>query len=168
MIRTKPNRSSQTACLLRVFLIVAVLATRALSASAEPSADEQAVWKLETAYWNDVKAADLDKYRDLWHPNFVGWPSSSAQPVRKDHIADWIVAYTKNGQHLQWFHLEPAASQAVDNVVVTHYWVTSFWSDSEGKGEPSTIRITHTWIKTSGGWQIIGGMSAPVPSMPSK
>ena len=48
--------------------------------------------------------------------------------------------------------------------VVTHYWVTAFWADKAGKGEPpETTRITHTWIKTTtgGGWQILGGMSCP-------
>ena len=53
----------------------------ALPAVAQQSANEQAVWKLETAYWNDVKAVDLDAYRALWHRDFVGWPYSSAQPV---------------------------------------------------------------------------------------
>jgi ketosteroid isomerase-like protein len=132
----------------------------AIPTFAQQSDNEKAVWKLETSYWEYVKANDLDNYRDLWHPNFVGWPASSAQPARKDHITDWITVYNDNGSRMQWFTLQPAASQATENIVVTHYWVTAFWVDKAGQGEPSTSRITHTWIKTPSGWQIISGMSA--------
>ena len=64
-------------------------------------------------YWNDlpealrtgkpqnVKANDLEKYRALWHENFVGWPFVSPAPVRKDHITDWITSNTSNGIKLQ-------------------------------------------------------------------
>jgi hypothetical protein len=145
----------------RLLLLALLGMCTALPAAAQQSADEQAVWKLETAYWNYVKAGDLEGYRALWHRDFVGWPYSSAQPARKDHITDWITALTGKGLKLQWYSLEPAASQATENIVVTHYWVTAFWSDKAGGGEaPQTSRITHTWIKTPAGWQILGGMSA--------
>ena len=134
----------------------------ALSAFAQQSANEQAVWKLEADYWKFVKAVDLEGYRGLWHGNFVGWPSSSAQPARKDHITDWITGLTAKGLRLHWYSIEPAASQATENIVITHYWVTAFWSDAKGNGDPpETNRITHTWIRTPTGWQILGGMSAP-------
>ena len=124
------------------------------------SVNEKAVWKLEHSYWEYVKAGDLERYRSLWHPNFVGWPSSSAKPARKNHITDWIIKYQKKGLHLQSYYLKPAASQATENVVVTHYWITDRWVDKNGVGKAQPSRITHTWIRTSGGWQIIGGMSA--------
>ncbi|HEV2487324.1 MAG TPA: hypothetical protein VGT08_17490 [Terracidiphilus sp.] len=133
-------------------------------AQAQQSDDEKAVWKLETAYWEDVKALDLDKYRDLWHVNFVGWPYVSSQPLRKDHITDWITNYTQKELSLRWFSIHQAASQSTGDLVVTHFWVTTFWADKAGHGEPSAQRITHTWIKTARGWQIIGGMSAPIPA----
>ena len=152
---------------VRNILIVSVVVLCAGVVFSQQSADEQAVWRLEAAYWSYVKAVDLDKYRDLWHPSFVGWPSSSSQPVRKDHITDWITSYTKNDLRMQWYSLEPAASQATGNLVVTHYWLTSRWADKDGHGEPSTIRVTHTWIRTTDGWQIIAGMAAPGPA-PSK
>ena len=143
-----------------MLLLAAAGLCAARPAAAQQSANEQAVWKLETAYWNAVKSVDLVGYRALWHEDFVGWPYSSAQPVRKDHITDWITEPTGKGLHLQWYSIEPAASQATDNVVITHYWVTGFWTDKAGHGdEPETSRITHTWLKTAGGWQIVGGMS---------
>ncbi len=111
-----------------------------------------------------MKALDLDSYRNLWHENFVGWPYSSSQPARKDHITDWIKAHTDKGTTMVWYELEPADSRATENLVVTEYWLTSLWADKAGHGEPFTQRVTHTWIKTAQGWQIISGMSAAVPA----
>jgi len=126
----------------------------------QQSADEQAVWRLEHAYWEDVKALDLASYRDLWHPNFVGWPSVSAEPVRKDHITDWIT--TNANRHLESYTLKPAASQATGDLVVVHYWITTSWSENSDRTS-QTLRITHTWIRTGKSWQIISGMSSPEP-----
>jgi hypothetical protein len=142
--------------------IALLLTLNASAAFAGQSAEEKAVWKLEHAYWQYVKSVDLEAYKNLWHRDFVGWPSSSATPVRKDRITDWITNAQKKGLRLKWYKLEPAASQATENVVVTHYWLTELWVNKEGSGKPDTIKLTHTWIRTPGGWQIIGGMAAPV------
>jgi ketosteroid isomerase-like protein len=147
-----------------VLILAVAVAFATTPASGQQTPNEQAVWKLESNYWEYVQALDLDRYRDLWHANFVGWPSVSSQPARKDHITDWIDLRTAKGARMKWFSLQPAASQATENVVVTHYWLTSLWADKAGHGEPSTMRVTHTWIKTAEGWKIIGGMSAPVPT----
>ncbi len=144
-------------------VVMSVIVLFAISALAQQqSADEQAVWKLEHSYWEYVKAADLGRYRSLWHANFVGWPMSSAAPVRKDHITDWITSAAAKGLHVKSFTLRPAGGQTTENMVVTHYWLTADWVDKSGQSKPETTRITHTWIRTANGWQIIGGMSAPM------
>jgi hypothetical protein len=148
------ERRITCALLLPLMLVAALL-------FGEQSKEEQEAWKLESDYWNYVKAVDLEKYKALWHSNFVGWPMVSAVPKRKDDITGWITAHTNNGERLQWYHIEQAASQHTENIVVVHYWITQFWINKDGNGEPSTARITHTWIKTATGWQIIGGMSSP-------
>jgi ketosteroid isomerase-like protein len=155
------RRATNFICALAL-LFVALSA--AAPARAQQSDNEKAVWKLETTYWERVKALDLDNYKNLWHENFVGWPYVSSQPVRKDQITDWIANYTNKGSRLQWFSLQQAASQSTGDIVVTHYWLTSFWADTAGHGEPATMRVTHTWIKTDRGWKIISGMSAPAPA----
>jgi glucan-binding YG repeat protein len=149
------------------YFFCALLMLTAVLVFAEQSKEEQEAWKLESDYWKYVQAADLENYKSLWHPNFVGWPSVSAIPVRKDQITDWITDHVKNNERLQWYHIDQAGSQQTENVVVTHYWATFFWVNKEGSGEPGTVRITHTWIKTATGWQIIGGMSSP-STMPAK
>jgi hypothetical protein len=158
---------SRSLCILFLLALCAVLtpiAQQPGNGNAGLMADnENAVWKLENAYWEYVKALDMDHYKALWHEDFVGWPYSNSQPARKDHITDWIRAHTDKGATLAWFELKPAESQATENLVVTDYWLTSLWTDKAEHGEPFTQRITHTWIKTANGWLIIGGMSAPVP-----
>lgn len=133
------------------------------AAFAQQSANEVAVWKLEHSYWDDVKAADLPAYRALWHANFVGWSYISPNPQRKDHIADWLASYTSKGIRLKSYSLQPEASHATGNIVVTYYRLTAVWEDKSGPGRPQTSRVSHTWIKVPTGWQILGGMSAAPP-----
>ena len=143
-------------------LVAVVLALCACQVFAQQTAQEQAVWKMEHKYWEDVKAADLVSYRALWHPNFLGWPRSSATPARKAHITDWITNNAAKGIHLSGYTLKPAASQATGNLVVTDYWVTMDWVDKNGTRKLERDRITHTWMRVGNRWEIISGMSCPV------
>ena len=138
---------------MKQILVATLLILFGCPAFAQETENEQAVWKLEHSYWEYVKALDLVKYKSLWHPDFVGWPSVSATPATKDHITDWITSNTKLGRRVESFTLKPAASRATENVVVTHYWIIFGWTDKEGGGKPTTTRITHTWLQTPGGWQ---------------
>src|SRR5882724_9530226 len=61
---------------------------------AQASSDEHTIWNLEHAYWRYVETNDLTAYSSLWHEDFLGWPSVSSSPVRKDHITDWITSQT--------------------------------------------------------------------------
>ena len=127
---------------------------------AQQSADEQTVWKLEHSYWDYVKAQDVEKYKELWHENFLGWPSYSPQPVRKDQIPDWLKRYNTRGLTLKSYDLKLAGSQATGNLVVVHYLVSAVWTKKDGSEQTETRRISHTWLRGDKGWQIIGGMSA--------
>ena len=125
--------------------------------------DEAQIWNFEKAYWEYVKANDLEKYRALWHEDFVGWPFISSAPVRKDHITDWITANTSQGLKLQRYSIEQLAIQITGDVAINHYRIKANWATSEtAKARTDALRITHTWIRTRGAWQILGGMSAPV------
>ena len=128
-----------------------------------PGTDETQIWDLEKAYWEYVKANDLEKYRALWHERFLGWPYSSSSPVHKDHITDWIAANTLKGVKLQSYELEQVAIQITGNIAADHYRIKMTWS---GPGptdiKTETLRIHHTWIRAGETWQILAGMSAPV------
>ena len=147
--------------MLRPIFFLLVLAT---AAYAQDSAKEEAqVRNLEKAYWDYVKANDLEKYRALWHEDFVGWPFVSSAPVRKDHITDWITSNTSKGVRLQSYSIEELAIHVTGDVAINHYRIRANWANNEEtEVRTDALRITHTWIRTHDTWQILGGMSAPV------
>jgi ketosteroid isomerase-like protein len=128
------------------------------------ASDETGIWNLERAYWEYVKVNDLEKYRSLWHENFVGWPSVNAAPVRKDHITDWITSNTSRGLKLQSYAIEQLAVRVTGDVAIDHYRIKADWAngDTGDLSQTDAVRITHTWMRIGNTWQIIGGMSAPV------
>lgn len=130
------------------------------------SENEQTLWNLEHEYWRYVQDNNLSAYSGLWHKNFLGWPSVSPAPVRKDHITDWITSQTSKGFTFESGEQKPAAIQMSGDTAVVCYWMTYRWVDKEGKGSAHTIRVTHTWLKDND-WKIIGGMSMQEPASPS-
>ena len=141
--------------------MVCLLLGESSIASAQASSSEQTVWNLEHDYWHYVQDNNLSAYRNLWHTNFLGWPSVSAAPVTKEHITDWITSQTAKGLAFKSGTFKPAKIQVTGDIVVACYWITSAWLDKDGKGDSRTVRITHTWIKDGKDWRIIGGMSMP-------
>jgi ketosteroid isomerase-like protein len=147
--------------MLKTIPILLLLASTAFPQ--DSAKDEAQVWSLEKAYWEYVKANDLEKYRALWHENFLGWPFVSSAPVRKDHVTDWITANTSKGIKLQSYSIEQLAIQVTGDIAINHYRIKPTWANREGaEVRTDALRIMHTWIRTHGTWQIIGGMSSPV------
>jgi len=150
--------------LVSLGVMVCLLVGTPAIASAQAPSSEQAVWNLEHDYWRYVEANDLTGYRNLWHASFLGWPGVSATPVTKEHITDWITSQTAKGLTFKSTAFKPAKIQVTGDIVVACYWITSAWLDKNGKGDPHTVRITHTWVKDGKDWRIIGGMSMPEPA----
>ena len=159
---------------MKIFAFVSLLAfaSVALASEATPSSqqsnDEETLWTLERAYWRYVENNDLGAYSDLWHKDFLGWPSVSAAPVHKDHITDWIASQTSKGLAFKAGEFKPAAIHVTGDVAMACYWITFKWLDKAGAGAANTIRITHAWLKTGNDWRIIGGMSMPEPETSQK
>jgi len=131
--------------------------------TASPARTETEIWNLEKAYWEFVKANDLEKYRALWHEKFLGWPYSSSVPARKDHITDWITANTSKGVKLQSYEIEQVAIQVTGDIATNHYRIKMSWSGPKpADAKTEALRIHHTWVRTGETWQILAGMSAPV------
>ena len=143
-------------------LLLALICASQLIAS--PASDETQIWNLEKACWEYVKANDLEKYRALWHDDFVGWPSVSSEPVRKDHITDWIMNNTSEGLKSQSYAIEQRAINVTGDIAIDHYRIKMNWAKGDtGKvARTDATRITHTWMRIGNTWQILGGMSAPV------
>ena len=135
---------------------------------AQESKDEETLWNLERAYWRYVQGNDLSAYSNLWHKDFLGWPSVNAAPVHKDHITDWITAQTSKGLVFKTGEFKPAAIHVTGDVAMVCYWITFKWLDKDGSGTAHTLRITHAWLRTGSDWRIIGGMSMAEPETPRK
>ena len=146
---------------MKAIPILLLLGSIALAQDA--AKDETQVWQLEKAYWEYVKGNDLEKYRALWHENFLGWPFISSAPVRKNHITDWITANTSKGIKLHSYSIEKLAIQVTGDVAVDYYRINATWANGKGaEVRTDRLRITHIWIRMGGTWQIIGGMSSPM------
>jgi hypothetical protein len=87
----------------------------------QASGDERTLWDLERAYWRYVETNDLNAYSDLWHKDFLGWPSVSSSPVRKDHITDWITMQTSKGLVFKTVQFKPAAIHVTGDVAFACY-----------------------------------------------
>jgi len=152
---------------MKTIILMSFLALVCTTAYAQDSRrDEETLWKLEHDYWRYVEANDLAAYSKLWHKHFLGWPSVSAAPVRKDHITDWITSQTSKGLIFEGGGLKPAAVQVTGDMAMVCYRISLKWVDKDGNGPSQTVRITHAWRKTADEWQIIGGMSMPEAGSP--
>jgi len=127
-----------------LFLLAGVTAiSSAQTTKSQASADEQAVWNLEHAYWDYVQDNNLTAYLSLWHKDFLGWPAVNTAPVGKDHITDWITSQTAKGLAFKSIEFKPAKIQMTGDVAVVCYWATFKWVDKDGNGTARTLRITH-------------------------
>src|SRR5437588_7564285 len=141
--------------MLKPIPFLLVLATAAFAQ--DSARDETQIWNLEKAYWEYVKANDLEKYRTLWHEDFVGWPLISSAPVRKDHITDWITANTSKGVKLQSFSIEQLAIRVTGDVAINHYRIKMAWTGPQPADAPTDpLRNTPTWLRRGETFPIIG------------
>lgn len=117
------------------------------------------VWAREEAYWRFVAAGDVEHYLELWHPDFRGWPCAAEHPATKATIGDWVRDI--RDQHLTFtYKLQREGGTVVNGAVIVYYRTPMIYRYPDGKmqGESTTKKFTHTWLKTDGVWQIIGGM----------
>jgi ketosteroid isomerase-like protein len=122
------------------------------------SPKQEQVWRMEERYWQIVEARDREGYIALWDEDFVGWPDNCEAPIRKDVIRSDTFGTLCDMKN---FHLEPKATQVIQDVAITFYVVTAAYIPKGGDHKEVTFRCTHTWRKVNGVWLIIGGMSSP-------
>jgi ketosteroid isomerase-like protein len=143
------------------FYLLALLLAPPLSFTQQPSAEGDVVWAREVIYWKTVQADDLVAYRTLWRDDFLGWPAWSADPARKAHIADWIVAHSSKGERLKSYTLDRLTEQVSGEMATTTYRAHATWINQAGKEQSEVQRILHTWRRDNDGtWRIFSGMSA--------
>lgn len=131
------------------------------------NSDTEQVWAGEQAYWRDVKTHEVTDYLALWSDDFNGWPISDEHPIHRTDIAAFV---TKNGSLSQVasYELHRESVEAHGPAIITYYRVTVRRRNPRGSLTPTTYRMTHTWMKRGGRWQIVGSMSAVDPTPPAR
>lgn len=120
---------------------------------------EKKIWQLEEKYWEHWINKDMEGYLSLLHDGFIGWPSQLEMPSGKKSAQKFVQDFW-NQVKLFGFDMKPAAIKIIDGVAIVHYFVNG--KDEAGNRVGSRYRITHTWIKQGGKWQVMGGMSSAV------
>jgi ketosteroid isomerase-like protein len=147
---------------IRSIAVVAGILLAPPTVALDMGPDETAVWQLEEDYWRFVSAGDIEAYVKLWHDDFVGWPCFEWSPARKGDIGKWVRDIRDNHWKLT-YQLKPLEIQEFGgDTVVVHYAAEYVYDYGDGTRSGAGIwrKFTHTWMKTEGRWQIIGGMCA--------
>jgi ketosteroid isomerase-like protein len=144
--------------LLALFIVVAMASSQATTQGRQ-SQDEQVLWDLEQAYFAYLADREFEALEDFWHPDFIGWPSHSAEPVGLDNAQGSLEELTARLKKLS-IELRPQALTLHGDVAVVHYHIDVMQEDLDGQVTEYSQRITHTWVRADGRWRILGGMSA--------
>ena len=148
------------ACLRSLsFVAVATAGFGVPALAAEESRSVSEVWKLEDAYWNYVKAGDVESYVRLWDEKFIGWPCDEPHPLRKTSIGDWVRKIREGHIKVDVDLTHEGAEDHGDTVVVYYRFTrVDTYPDGHVEGQGKVKKITHTWMRAGDTWQIVGGM----------
>ena len=135
-------------------------ASAQMSTTKRQSQDEQALWDLKNAYFAHLANREFKALEDFWHPDFIGWPSYSSEPVGRNDAQQSLEDFAANLKELSVI-IRPLAVTLHGDVAVVHYYIDVEQEDLDGKITEYSQPITHTWVRSGGRWRILGGMSAP-------
>jgi len=127
---------------------------------AEWSEAQKEIWNLEKKYWECIKNADVETYKNLLHENVVSMRSRNYSPDNKPEEIELIrrwVGYRKPKS----YEIRPLAIQLFDNVAIA-----CFYYKFTGNKFSDSGRVTHTWMKQNSTWYLIGLMEASFESLP--
>ncbi|NJN42050.1 MAG: nuclear transport factor 2 family protein [Flammeovirgaceae bacterium] len=166
----KPSKSILTP-MIGLFLLVAVTScneknkeskqTKTILPTISKEELENEAWQMEENYWDYVQKIDTIAYKNLWHNEFIGYPSFGDGVSNKSKIAIWIPELHKDPNLKFSYKLYRKAANAIDDVVIVFYDADEIWTDKENNiVRKETFKFTHTWKKYNDDWVILGGMAA--------
>ena len=129
-------------------------------ASAQTSSPgSEPAWAGEARFWADYQDAGARAdFINLYDETFTGWPCGRPNPENKSYIRT-PVSKTPFG-----VVIDRRSSVVGSGFVITYYRATGHFKLADGKVETFSNNFTHTWIPTSDGWKIAGGMCRPAPT----
>jgi hypothetical protein len=142
--------------------LIAALGCAATCAAASPGVAQptrQALagaWAGEDRYWATNVAGDVANYLTMFDEQFTGWPCAAERPSTKADLralGNRLLEPRKIGVSLE----DKAASGGADSVV-TYYRARIRQRAPDGSLVTVLRDFTHTWVKRTDGWRIVGGM----------
>ncbi len=113
----------------------------------EWSPEQKEVWKMEMEYWDSFKEGDMKRHMELWHKDFIGWPSWAPKPIEKAEME----MEQKNLSKFSNYEVKDRTIRIIQNVAIVFYNYRFPYGHSGV--------IMHVWIKQDGKWQIVSGSS---------
>lgn len=125
------------------------------------TAAEADLWQHEVAYWDLLRAGDMERFLALWHDEVIAWPSNQSAPADKSTVhhlrSDLIARVDLTAADIR---IIPRAVRLYGDTGVVYYELHLI--PAEPHGTAIHNRMVHTWQRAEDGWRIIGGMSAPL------
>lgn len=134
-----------------ILLLSAAVSWGTQSVAEEWTTEQKEVWKMEEFGWELWKKKDLDGYMKLFHEDCVIWHYRAEEPLEKASEREFISS--RIGITVD--KLKPLAIKVFGNVAVVHYYAR--WDIIS---KYSWGRVSRTWLKHDGKWQIISNTSA--------
>lgn len=157
--------------MIGLFLVVTITSCNEKKKESEPTETilptiskeqlENEAWQMEEKYWDYVQKIDTVSYKNIWHDDFVGYPSFGGGVGDKSKVASWIPGLHEDPKLKFSYKLHRKATNAIDDVIIVFYDADQIWTDHENNiVKKETLKFTHTWKKYNGNWLILGGMAA--------
>lgn len=116
---------------------------------------EEEIWALEEGYFTNLYKANYDGVLALVHSRFLGWPGAMSQPIDKEESARFMRQLISKPITCA-IRIERGGIRFSGEAALTQYTLHVSFTET---GKTQSSRITHTWIKESGRWKLLGGMS---------
>lgn len=118
---------------------------------------EEEIWAQEEAYFANFYKADYEALLALVHSQFLGWPGTEPKPINKDGSARFMKELITKPTSCT-FKIEREGIRVLGEVALTQYIIHVNCNDA-ARAKTQSSRITHTWVKESNHWKLLGGMS---------
>ena len=151
------------AVLLTVVLTGALSLTPAPVAAQQWSPAERAVWTAVQQGWEALRAEDVPRFMDSFHPQFLGWNMSRPAPLdlaaERRGTEEFLAQYDWES-----YTIEPVAIRIVGDDAIVHYRYREVIRPASG-GAPQQEdgRATQVLRRVGGRWKTLTIMSGPTP-----
>ena len=119
---------------------------------------EEEIWRLEEAYFTNLYKADYKAVLAVTDSQFLGWPGTLSQPIDKEGSARFMRQLIPKPTSCT-FKIEREGIRVLGEVALTQYIIHVNCSKASAVAKIQSSWITHTWIKESNSWKLLGGMS---------